>query len=108
MRDRRAIMIATILGGSALAANIAAAAIAVSVTSPPAAAAFAIAGIAAALTSLIVAIVWALHDRTSVTQADATTSTAPRPTGSEGRVIYLDEWLKTRGAARGRANPLSA
>jgi hypothetical protein len=63
MSDRKPAIVAIAIGGLALAANGAAAVIALSASSmPPEAAAFAITGLSAAFIGLIITIVWAFED----------------------------------------------
>lgn len=63
MSDRNPIIIAVAVGGLALAANGAAAMIAISTSpSPPAAVTFGVAGLAAAFIGLIAAVIWAFRD----------------------------------------------
>jgi hypothetical protein len=62
MSDRRSVVIAVTVGGLALAANAAAAVIAISANSPPEAAAFGITGLTAAFIGLITTILWAWRE----------------------------------------------
>ena len=63
MNDRKPVIIAVAVGGLALAANGAAALIAISASSsPPEAAAFGIIGLTAAFIGLIFTIIWAFRD----------------------------------------------
>lgn len=63
MNDRKPVIIAIAVGGLALAANGAAALIAISASSsPPEAAAFGIIGLTAAFVGLIFTIIWAFRD----------------------------------------------
>ena len=138
MSDRKPVIIAVAVGGLALAANGAAAAIAISASAaPPEAAAFGIIGLTAAFIGLVTTIVWAFRDeappirhervftpwserddapalmtdirgRSSLAlarhEAPAVAplvAAAPEP--SEGRVIYLAEWLKARGIEHANA-----
>jgi hypothetical protein len=137
MKDRKPVIIAVAVGGLALAANGAAAAIALSATAaPPQAAVFGIAGLTAAFIGLIVTIIWALRDDTvkprqyrervftpwseqeedfapMVAQATTRSSLAlarvplpamaPAAAVSEGRVVYIAEWLKARGVEHANA-----
>jgi len=140
MSDRKPVLIAVAVGGLALAANGAAAAIALSASSsPPEAAAFGIIGLTAAFIGLITTIIWAFRDdepkplrhervftpwserddapaapmvdtrgRSSLALAHraapaAASLAAAAPEASEGRVIYLAEWLKARGIEHANA-----
>ena len=136
MSDRNPVIIAVSVGGLALAANGAAAAIAISASpSPPEAVVFGIAGLTAAVIGLIAAVIWAFRDETMPSlgrereftpwseHADAAElaplagpagrsplalaraaapaqflapapAPARAPAVSEGRVIYIAEWLK--------------
>lgn len=126
MSDRKPVIIAVAVGGLALAANGAAAAIAISASSsPPEAAAFGIIGLTAAFIGLITTIIWAFRDeaqpirhervftpwsehedvpapiadrrgRASLALARSVAPAIAAETG-EARVIYIAEWLKTRG-----------
>jgi hypothetical protein len=62
MSDRKPVVVAVTVGGLALAANGAAAVIAISANSPPEAAAFGIIGLVAAFTGLVTTILWAWRE----------------------------------------------
>jgi hypothetical protein len=135
MRDRKPVIIAIAVGGLALAANGAAAVIAITASSsPPEAAVFGITGLTAAFVGLIATMIWAFRDeakpahprervftpwseqeeafvpiaepagRSSLALARAPApAPIPAPVASEGRVIYLAEWLKARGVEHANA-----
>jgi hypothetical protein len=136
MSDRKPVIIAVAVGGLALAANGAAAVIAVSANSPPEAAALGIAGLTAAFIGLLTTIIWAFRSepvppprlgervftpwsereeplpplveafgRSSLALARTAPAPAPvaTPAASDGRVIYLREWLKARGTQHANA-----
>ena len=138
MSDRKPVIIAIAVGGLALAANGAAAIIAISASSaPPEAAACGIIGLTAAFVGLIFTIIWAFRDEPqpsirheriftpwseraeeeelaplaepvansggrsplALVRVAAAPNPAPMPVpaASEGRVIYIADWLKARG-----------
>jgi hypothetical protein len=137
MSDRKPVIIAVAVGSLALAANGAAAMVAISASAaPPEAAVFGITGLTAAFVGLIATIIWAFRDeerparprervftpwseqeeefapiaepagRSSLALARAPApAPAPvqAPAASEGVVIYLAEWLKTRGIEHANA-----
>jgi hypothetical protein len=136
MNDRKPVIIAVAVGGLALAANGAAAAIALSATAaPPQAAVFGIAGLTAAFVGLVATIVWALRgdavkprphrERVFTPWSEQEEDFAPiaepaprsslalarlpipalaaSPAASEGRVVYIAEWLKARGIEHANA-----
>ena len=65
MSDRKPVVIAVMVGSLALAANGAAAVIAISSNSPPEAAAFGIIGLTAAFAGLIMTMLWAWRGETA-------------------------------------------
>jgi hypothetical protein len=126
MSDRKPVIIALAVGSLALAANAVGAAIAISESSsPPEAAAFGIIGLTAAFIGLIVTIVWAFQEESkpaihsdrlftpwseradfefaplAVGRSPLAVAHAPAPIAtpavSDGRVVYIAEWLKARG-----------
>ncbi|HVA13826.1 MAG TPA: hypothetical protein VNF99_11290 [Stellaceae bacterium] len=129
MSDRKPVVIAIAVGSLALAANGAAAMVAVAATEQPEAVAFGVAGLTAALVGLIATILWAWRDEAPPQRPrkrvftpwappqdqDATFFPAeigeedmplaraapamPAPARAEG-VIYLQDWLKTHKGAR--------
>jgi hypothetical protein len=132
MSDRKPVIIAVAVGGLALAANGAAAVIAISATSPPEAAAFGITGLIAAFIGLLTTILWAWRDEappqrrrervftpwTPLQEQDeaplvaeeieavaprALAAAAPVAAVSDGRVIYLQDWLKAHSAQHANA-----
>jgi hypothetical protein len=139
MSDRKPVVIAVTVGALALAANGAAAVVAVSAAAPPQAAVFGITGLTAAFIGLITTILWAWRDEAQpqrprgrvftpwvppqddteayflpqpvragqpLALAAAPTMSllevpAPKPAPvAEGRVIYLQEWVKAHAAPR--------
>lgn len=144
MSDRKPIVIAVSVGALALAANGAAAVVAVSAAAPPQATVFGIVGLTAAFIGLITTILWAWRDEAvpqrprgrvftpwvpaqndteayflpqpmragqplalaapaALLDAPAVAAPVPAPkpaTAAEGRVIYLQDWLKAHSAPR--------
>jgi hypothetical protein len=138
MSDRKPVIIAIAVGGLALAANGAAAMIAIAASSsPPEAVALGIIGLTAAFAGLITTIIWAFRDdappsirheriftpwsereeiefaplaepvgRSSLALARAPApafAPLPAPAASDGRVVYIAEWLKARGIEHANA-----
>jgi hypothetical protein len=142
MNDRKPVMIAVAVGSLALAANGAAAVIAISASSaPPEAALFGITGLSAAFVGLLATMIWAFradpkpssirHERIFTPWSERADEFAPiaetgsrsglalarvaapaplltarpaeEPATSEATVVYLAEWLKTRGLAHANA-----
>jgi hypothetical protein len=136
MSDRKPVIIAIAVGSLALAANGAAAVIAISASSaPPQAAIFGITGLTAAFIGLIATIIWAFSDdvkparrervftpwsehmeqaftrpleptpapRSSLALARQPLPAAMAEPASEGRVVYIADWLKAHGAEHANA-----